>query len=302
MGSALTLAATVFVIPHLESIAGFLVLSLCVLAVGAWVAAGSARISYAGLQIAFAYALAMFENYHPSINLTEIRDRLIGIMVGLIVSTVVHGVIWPERDSVSLRGALGKMMDALAGLVGAIRADVTPDEKQKEIGKTLANCWSTINACRDIQTRVVLEPDWTYTTEALQSSATRILAGAQEAIVAAGNIYVQSNEALPADSPVAAAVAAFLEQTQGTLRAFSAGLEGDAGTGTVVSLPDMGPLETACAAAECGELKQAANSLLAALETLRPRTSTDGAVAESRGRDENAAPSPAVGKLPADAT
>ncbi|WP_175912761.1 FUSC family protein, partial [Burkholderia sp. BCC1640] len=48
VGSVLALAMVVWVMPHLDGIVGLLMMTLPVIAVAAWVSAGSERISYAG--------------------------------------------------------------------------------------------------------------------------------------------------------------------------------------------------------------------------------------------------------------
>src|SRR5205823_6238389 len=51
IGGALALFAIVFLMPHMETIASLVVLVACAAAIAGWVATGSERISYAGLQI-----------------------------------------------------------------------------------------------------------------------------------------------------------------------------------------------------------------------------------------------------------
>ena len=48
-------------------------MSLPVLALAAWIAAGSERIAYAGIQIGFTFALAFLSWFAPLTNLTELR-------------------------------------------------------------------------------------------------------------------------------------------------------------------------------------------------------------------------------------
>ena len=90
LGSALALLMVVWVVPRIDGIVGLLLMSLPVLALGAWVAAGGERISYAGTQIMFTFSLALLEQFGPTSNLTEIRDRMIGILLGVAISAVVH--------------------------------------------------------------------------------------------------------------------------------------------------------------------------------------------------------------------
>ncbi len=60
------------------------------LALAAWIAAGSERIAYAGIQIGFTFALAFLSWFAQLTNLTELRDRVLGILLGVLVSSIVH--------------------------------------------------------------------------------------------------------------------------------------------------------------------------------------------------------------------
>jgi multidrug resistance protein MdtO len=62
------------------------------------IAAGSQRIAYAGLQIAFAFYLAIFQGFAPGTDLDVIRDRIAGIVLGIVVTTVVFRYLWPEEE------------------------------------------------------------------------------------------------------------------------------------------------------------------------------------------------------------
>src|SRR6266496_2733780 len=97
IGGALALFAIVFLMPHMETIASLVVLVACASAIAGWVATGSERISYAGLQIAFAFFYSVFQGYAPDTDLANVRNRVIGILFGLIVTGLVFGYIWPER-------------------------------------------------------------------------------------------------------------------------------------------------------------------------------------------------------------
>ena len=97
IGGALALFSIVFLMPYMETIASLVVLVACASAIAGWVAAGSERISYAGLQIAFAFFYSVFQGYAPDTDLDNVRDRVVGILFGLIVTAVVFHYIWPER-------------------------------------------------------------------------------------------------------------------------------------------------------------------------------------------------------------
>ncbi|MRX11847.1 hypothetical protein GJ697_28860 [Pseudoduganella sp. FT25W] len=97
VGGGLALLATVFVVPHLESLGGLLLTIAPVVAVSAWIAAGPERDAYFGWQIAFAFFLCVLHGYGPSTDVTPVRDRLVGIVFGIIVMSVMFRFVWPER-------------------------------------------------------------------------------------------------------------------------------------------------------------------------------------------------------------
>jgi uncharacterized membrane protein YccC len=99
IGGALALFSIVFLMPHMETIASLVVLVACASAIAGWVAAGSQRISYAGLQLAFAFFYSVFQGYAPDTDLDNVRNRVVGILFGLIVTGLVFHYIWPERAS-----------------------------------------------------------------------------------------------------------------------------------------------------------------------------------------------------------
>jgi uncharacterized membrane protein YccC len=117
IGGALALFSIVFLMPHMETIASLVVLVACAAAIAGWVAAGSERISYAGLQIAFAFFYSVFQGYAPDTDLDNVRNRVAGILFGLIVTGLVFKYIWPEPTIDRLRGALRQVLLQLAKLL-----------------------------------------------------------------------------------------------------------------------------------------------------------------------------------------
>ena len=82
----------------METIASLVIVVASASAMAGWVAAGSERISYAGLQIAFAFFYSVFQGFAPDADLDNVRNRVIGILFGLIVTGLVFQYIWPERS------------------------------------------------------------------------------------------------------------------------------------------------------------------------------------------------------------
>ncbi|SOE74222.1 Uncharacterized membrane protein YccC [Burkholderia sp. OK233] len=159
IGSALALFMVAFVIPHLESVTGLLLMSLPVIALGAWVSAGSERISYAGIQIMFTFALALLESFSPPSGLTEIRDRIVGIILGVGVATFIQMSMWPERESDGLRAQLTSILRKIAALA-RIEAKAMQSGPRAADSAAVVEAWAMVADCEMALARVALEPDW----------------------------------------------------------------------------------------------------------------------------------------------
>ena len=140
IGGALALFTIVFLMPHMDTIASLVVLVACASAIAGWVGAGSEMISYAGLQIAFAFFYSVFQGYAPDTDLDNVRNRVVGILFGLIVTGLVFRYIWPERTIDRLRDALRAALRQLARLLEIRRPDVSMEKTKTEahalIGET----------------------------------------------------------------------------------------------------------------------------------------------------------------------
>jgi multidrug resistance protein MdtO len=107
----------VFVLPHLTDI-GQLCLLIAVVSVGAaWVATSSELLSYFGMQIAFAFFLGILQGYAPATDLTVLRDRIAGILLGNIVVTIVFSSFWPQSTRSSVRAALTEALRAIGEVI-----------------------------------------------------------------------------------------------------------------------------------------------------------------------------------------
>src|SRR6266436_3851266 len=141
IGGALALFTIVFLMPHMDTIASLVVVVACASAIAGWVATGSEMISYAGLQIAFAFFYSVFQGYAPDTDLDNVRDRVVGILFGLIVTGVVFAYIWPEHTIDRLRDVLRQALRQLARLLKIPRPQMSIEAANTEadslIGETL---------------------------------------------------------------------------------------------------------------------------------------------------------------------
>jgi multidrug resistance protein MdtO len=117
IGGALGLICSIWVIPRFETLATFLFVVFCVHGLAAWVATGNDRISYVGLQIALAFDLGFLQGYGPPENIDPLRDRFIGIVIGICIATTVFALIWPESAEWSARDRLAACLRTIARLL-----------------------------------------------------------------------------------------------------------------------------------------------------------------------------------------
>jgi uncharacterized membrane protein YccC len=98
-GGLLGFLSIIYLIPHVESIVSLSLLIAAVAAVAGWVAAGSERIAYAGLQIALAFYMCVLQDLEPDTDFVKIRDRIVGIVLGIAVTTFVFKYLWPANQT-----------------------------------------------------------------------------------------------------------------------------------------------------------------------------------------------------------
>jgi multidrug resistance protein MdtO len=117
IGGLLGGLCTVYVVPEMTDIGQLCLLVGAVSALGAWVATGSDLISYAGMQGAFAFFLTVLQGYSPNDDLTAPRDRVVGILLGNALMTLVFSLLWPTSAVDRARASLAAALRALAQLL-----------------------------------------------------------------------------------------------------------------------------------------------------------------------------------------
>src|SRR6202008_4606171 len=118
IGAALGLGAILLLMPVMTDLGDLLLLLVPVTLLAAWVASGSERIAYAGLQISLAFYLVVLQGYGPTIDMYTARDRTIGILFGNIAIFVIFTTIWPVSVVNVVRTNLANALEQLAALVG----------------------------------------------------------------------------------------------------------------------------------------------------------------------------------------
>jgi len=102
-GFVLGMGAQIFILPRIDSIAGFLVLFVVVTALSSWILTSSPRLSYFGVQVALAFYLVNVQEFKIQTSLGIARDRVVGILLGLFMMWFVFDRLGSLPASVEMR-------------------------------------------------------------------------------------------------------------------------------------------------------------------------------------------------------
>ncbi|MHA6203437.1 FUSC family protein [Dyella soli] len=123
-GGAIAGFCIVYVLPHMTDIGDLSLLIAVVSALCAWVATSSELLAYAGMQMIFAFYLGVLQDYAPATDLTVLRDRLVGIVLGNILMSMIFSTLWPVSALQVVRSSASRTLGLLARLVSeATRAN-----------------------------------------------------------------------------------------------------------------------------------------------------------------------------------
>jgi multidrug resistance protein MdtO len=93
-GFLIGMGSQIFILPFLDSIAGFTILFVIVTGFASWFMTSSPRLSYFGVQIAVAFYLIHLNSFAIEPSLSIARDRVVGILLGLIMMWLVFDQLW----------------------------------------------------------------------------------------------------------------------------------------------------------------------------------------------------------------
>ena len=104
-GVVIGMSVQAFLLPHIDSITEFTVLFAGVTACASWLATASPRLSYAGVQMAFAFYVTHLRTFGPQTSLAIARDDVLGILLGL-------GAMWISFDRIWAKDAAFEVVDS----------------------------------------------------------------------------------------------------------------------------------------------------------------------------------------------
>jgi len=159
LGGALGIATIVVVMPNLQSLGSLLIVAGLGFLVSAWITVGSSRISYLGLQTGMAFAMCVTDPRGPTTDLTTGRDRVLGILVGVLAMLLVNGTLWPARARLAMWSRLPRALRALAGLARlAPETRAYPAQLQSAV-RFRSSVYTELSATLRLSAESTLEPD-----------------------------------------------------------------------------------------------------------------------------------------------
>jgi multidrug resistance protein MdtO len=102
-GFVVGMGSQIFILPYVDSITGFLVLFSIVTAVASWFMTSSPRLSYFGVQVALAFYLIHLQEFTIQTSLSIARDRVVGVLLGLMIMWLVFDQLWGTRAGVEMK-------------------------------------------------------------------------------------------------------------------------------------------------------------------------------------------------------
>ncbi|WP_165285920.1 FUSC family protein [Yersinia pseudotuberculosis] len=125
IGALMGVLSIIFIIPHMSDIGQLMALVFGCILVAAWVACGSERIAYAGVQVGLAFLLTVLQGFGPSTDMGVALDRVLGILLGNLVVYLIFSRLWPVAITDAVHVHISRALKGLTNLA-ALSPDARP--------------------------------------------------------------------------------------------------------------------------------------------------------------------------------
>lgn len=116
LGGLAALLMIVILMPNLFGLASFLAVTLVVVFAAAWISTGTGRTAYMGVQMVMAFSLVVLATPGKALELSPAGDRIIGVLLGVAVMSMIDLALWPSFAGNGLRRKLVETLQSLAQL------------------------------------------------------------------------------------------------------------------------------------------------------------------------------------------
>jgi len=177
VGGGLGVLTLVCIFPYLDSIAGFWFPFAVVTGLAAYVTFSGPSLSYGGYQIGLAFYKCVLQSYGPYTELRVVRDRLIGIVLGLTVFGLISNWLWPVKALETTRAKLASALRTLAKLAGLPDENKDPTPRLAEAYELRLQAYQEFRAVQELLRGARFEPgdELRRKLAAISSNAQRVL-------------------------------------------------------------------------------------------------------------------------------
>ena len=102
-GLIIGMGSQVFILPYLDSLAGFTILFIVVTVLAAWFMTSSPRLSFFGLQLGAVFFVINMQKFAREASLSVARDRVAGVFLGLVMMWLIFDQLWSAPAGVEMR-------------------------------------------------------------------------------------------------------------------------------------------------------------------------------------------------------
>jgi multidrug resistance protein MdtO len=115
-GLVIGIGSEILILPHLDSISGFTIFFVLVMALVSWFMTSSPRLSYFGFQIAVVFCLINLQEFARQTSLAAARDRIVGVGLGLCMMWLVFDRLWKAPIAMEMKQTFISSLRLLAQL------------------------------------------------------------------------------------------------------------------------------------------------------------------------------------------
>jgi multidrug resistance protein MdtO len=158
VGGVLGVITLTCIFPYVDSIGGFWIPFAVVTALAAYVTLSGPSLSYGGYQIGLAFYKCVLQSYGPYTELRVVRDRLVGIFLGLAVFGLINSRLWPVKALESIRAKLASALQILAKLAALPDESKDPTPRLAQAYELRLQAYQQFRAVHELVESAKFEP------------------------------------------------------------------------------------------------------------------------------------------------
>jgi multidrug resistance protein MdtO len=150
-GFVLGLGSQMFLLPYIDSIVGLTMLFALATGVSAYVATSSPRLSYVGLQMAFAFYLINVTDFSISLDLTIGRDRAVGVLLGIGAMWLIFEHLYSRSAGIEMVAGFARATRQIARLTEILEGECNQTEidRIRALRNDVSDLFTSVNAESD---------------------------------------------------------------------------------------------------------------------------------------------------------